>query len=121
MPILDVQLVGTPSGGVTREFSQRIADAAADVFGAAPHTTWVRVRILDRDAYAENGGMPEEMAPVFVSVLHAARLSTGARTEEAARLSAAIARVCGRAASDVHILFEPPAGGRIAFGGTLQT
>ena len=35
------------------------------------------------------------------------------------RWQLAIAEACSRPVEDVHILFEPPAAGRIAFGGKL--
>jgi phenylpyruvate tautomerase PptA (4-oxalocrotonate tautomerase family) len=35
------------------------------------------------------------------------------------RLTAAIAKVCERPPENVHLVYEPPARGRIAFGGKL--
>ena len=36
------------------------------------------------------------------------------------RLTGAIAAACGRPEENVHLVYEPPAKGRIAFGGELR-
>lgn len=38
---------------------------------------------------------------------------------EAAALASAIAQVTGRAVEHVHLIYEPPGRGRVAFGGEL--
>ncbi|MND08911.1 hypothetical protein D3C83_318630 [compost metagenome] len=40
---------------------------------------------------------------------------------QALRLTEAIAAACNRPAANVHLVYEPPARGRVAFGGTLRT
>lgn len=111
MPILDVEIVTdtAPAAGLAGS----IAQAAAEVLGAAPGTLWVRLRHLAPAMYAENA--PANPAPVFVSVLKRAAPDDAAG--EHFRLAAALAAVIGVAADSVHITYEPPAAGRQSFGG----
>jgi len=120
MPIVDVEIVTSESldGGL----AAKIADMAAQVFGGPPGSTWVRVRSLPQEHYAENGTeMPEGWRSVFVTVRKAQRPTGLALEAEVRALTEGVARVCGRAVENVHILYEPDAQGRIAFGGRLKT
>ena len=121
MPILDVELIGPVSEAVRRGLAARIADAAAAVLGSPPQGTWVKLRFLDADAYAENaGGPPPEVRPVFVRVLQAEVPQGPELAELTSRLTTAVAAACDRGAENVHVLHELPAAGRIAFGGRLR-
>jgi phenylpyruvate tautomerase PptA (4-oxalocrotonate tautomerase family) len=121
MPILDVQVVGPISPRFARGLARRIADAAGTAFETPPGRTWVRVRRVARADYAENGGpLPRGVLPVFVGVLLARPPRGRARAAQVARLTAAIARACGRPPEHVHLLYAAPALGRIAFGGSLR-
>ncbi len=111
MPILDLQLVGDVPDGV----AQRVADAAAHVLNMPPQRVWVRVTALLQ--YAENGGRDESLRPVFVKVLK--RDAPEDALGEARELTIAIAEACGWPAENVHVIYEPPAAGRAAFGGDL--
>ena len=53
MPIIDVEIVGSES--VANDIATRLADMAGQVFCSPPASTWVRVRLLPRHLYAENG------------------------------------------------------------------
>jgi phenylpyruvate tautomerase PptA (4-oxalocrotonate tautomerase family) len=120
MPIVDVEIVTSESleGGL----AARIADMAGQVFGSPPASTWVRVRSLPQEQYAENGtASPEGWQSVFVTVRKAQRPTGSALEAEVRALTEGVSRVCGRPAENVHILYEPDALGRIAFGGTLKT
>ena len=44
MPILDVELVLEPGEALRPELAGELADQAGEVFGAAPGTTWVKLR-----------------------------------------------------------------------------
>jgi phenylpyruvate tautomerase PptA (4-oxalocrotonate tautomerase family) len=120
MPIVDVEIVGAES--VDGDLAARLADMAGEVLGSPPGSTWVRVRLLPRHLYAENGtGTPAGWNAVFVTVLKAQRpVGTTLETEVHA-LTEGIAKLCGRPAANVHVLYEPDALGRIAFGGRLRT
>lgn len=122
MPILDIEIVSSPADTSDASLSRRLADAAAAVFGAPAGRTWVRVRRLADADYGEDaGGPPPGVQPVFVRILKAEVPEPGRLAEECAALADAIGKVCGRPAENVHILYEPHAAGRIAFGGKLFT
>jgi phenylpyruvate tautomerase PptA (4-oxalocrotonate tautomerase family) len=119
MPILEIEIVGDPAAGTRDGLAQRIADAAGRVLGSDPQETWVRVRLLPADHYAENGGAPTGIAPVFVSLLKRRNPEGKELDLEVANLTTAIADACGRPRDNVHILYDPPGAGRQAFGGRL--
>jgi phenylpyruvate tautomerase PptA (4-oxalocrotonate tautomerase family) len=119
MPILAVEIVLKPGEVLTTDIATRIADAAGKVLASRPRGTWVKVRALDSALYAENGGGSSlDVFPVFVSVLKS-RIDADNLKEEASRLAESIAGVCNRPKENVHIIYEPEARGRIAFGGIL--
>lgn len=122
MPILDVEIVGPLDGAIEDGLAARLADAAAAVLDPdRPQGTWVRLHYLPLERYAENAGGPlEGTSPVLVSVLEAAPPQGDALEREARALTEAVAEVCGRPAENVHVLYEPAAAGRIAFGGELR-
>ena len=118
MPILDVEIV-TREGEVLRpSLAREIASAAAAAIGSSAGSTWVRLHELPAHAYAEDGETGD-VAPVFVSVLKARVPSDDDLVREVERLTAAVAGACERPRDSVHVLYEPPAHGRIAFGGKL--
>jgi phenylpyruvate tautomerase PptA (4-oxalocrotonate tautomerase family) len=119
MPIVDVEIVGLES--VASDLAGRLADMAEQVFGSPPASTWVRVRLLPRHHYAENGTQtPDGWHSVFVTVLKARRPTGAALDAEVRALTEGVASICGRPPENVHILYEPDAQGRIAFGGRLR-
>lgn len=74
MPILEVEIVVGPEEELAPGLAGRLADAAAAVFAIPPGRTWVRLRALPCDRYAEDGGGPPAgVRPVFVSILKARR------------------------------------------------
>ena len=120
MPILDIEIVGSLATGGKPPLAQVLADAAGRVFAAPPGTTWVRVRTLPLDAYAENGAaVAPADAPVFVTV-RKRRAPEGAElAAEIGALTGVIASVLERPASRVHVGYEASAAGRMAFGGKV--
>ncbi len=119
MPILRVEIIGEVHESIRPGLAQRIADRAGACLESRPQGTWVRVTYLPVDQYAENGAV-DQYQPVFVSLLQADVPVGDARAEQMVRLTQAIATACDRPAEHVHILIEPPAAGRIAFGGLFQ-
>ena len=118
MPTLDIDLVGDgapPPGGLARQ----LADAASHVFGSEPNATWVRLRSLSPAEYAENGDDYLDAHPVLVTIIKADLATPDELATEAVALATAIAEVTGRAVEHVHIIYEPPGRGRVAFGGEL--
>jgi len=90
------------------------------VLGSPPSGTRVRLRLLERDCYAENGcRLDASDLPVFVT-LQKRHLPTDAELDaEVAALTRAVAQATGRSAGRVHIEYAPAAANRIAFGGTV--
>ena len=120
MPILTIEVVLADDEELAPGEARALADAAGEVLGSAPGTTWVRLRTLPRERYAESGGAPAELLPVFVDLLLAEPPPADELPDLVAGLTAALAGVLGRPAENVHVLLAPPAAGRIAFGGSLR-
>ena len=119
MPVIEVEVVGTENPKV-EDAAGRIADAAGEVFGSEPGETWVRLRFLPTEQYAESGGGPPEgIRPVFVRVVRAKDPGHEELASESMRLAEAVAGVFGRHRESIHVLHEPAAAGRMAFGGRL--
>ena len=118
MPILDVEVVADyePDHGA----ALKIADRAAVVLGASEGQVWVKLRHVPRELYAENGrGDPCPDQPVFVKVTKGVVQDAAELRAEAHELTIAVAEALGRPVENVHIIYEPSATGRIAFGGKL--
>ncbi len=119
MPVLDVEIVARPDETLKEDLARRIADLAGEVFQTEPGRTWVKLRLLSAEQYAENGGPPEGVYPVFVSVLKSQLPRQEEMAAEVSSLTRAIARACRRPQENVHVLYLPAASGRMAFGGRL--
>lgn len=112
MPILDVEIVGHAQPGAAKA----VVEAAAQVFEAAPGTVWVKLREIDHAHYAENTPI-DPPSPVFVRVLKRSAPTDAGREHWA--LARAIGAALNVAHTHVHITYEPPAVGRLSFGGDL--
>jgi phenylpyruvate tautomerase PptA (4-oxalocrotonate tautomerase family) len=119
MPILEAEIIGEIAAPLRHGLAQRLADAAAQVFETAPQQTWIKLRYLDAQDYAENAGRAPEPLPVFVRILLRSSFEIAERRRYARELARSFAELCARPAARVHILFDEPAQGRIAFGGEL--
>jgi phenylpyruvate tautomerase PptA (4-oxalocrotonate tautomerase family) len=120
MPILDVEVVLKPGESLGREVAAELANRAAQIFGAPPRSTWVKLRTIASDHYAENGGdWSPEVYPVFVTILKARLPAPEQIRAEVAALTPVIAQVCARPAENVHVIYAPEGAGRVAFGGEL--
>lgn len=72
MPIVDIELVAISERALSQILVNSLADSLGKVFGSQPGRTWVRLRFLSREAYAENEtNLSIDQLPVFVTVLHA--------------------------------------------------
>ncbi len=122
MPLLDVEIVLSDCERVQPRWASQLADAAAEIFATAPGRTWVRLRELPEDQYAENGmQQPGTVCPVFVSILKAERPDDQQFQSEILGLTRAFARILGRPEENVHLLYLPPGKGRVSFGGKRVT
>jgi phenylpyruvate tautomerase PptA (4-oxalocrotonate tautomerase family) len=120
MPILDVEIVVAETDQIDPHLAAALADAAGAVLSTVPGRTWVRVRHLPAERYAENGGGPAAgVHPVFVTVLKAEHPPPEDLRREMAALTQEVARVCDRPAENVHVFYAPEGRGRVAFGGRL--
>ncbi len=121
MPVLKVEIVETPGWSRPSGLARRIADAVAEVLGATPQSVWVRLTTIAPDDYAENGGAPTDVSPVFVTILEIVPPHGPPLAAQVAALTNAVASACGRAEADIHLVYEPPGRDRVAFGGRLVT
>lgn len=120
MPILDIEIVPSDSTfSLPANLTQSLADTAAKVFGSPPGRVWVKLRVISSVEYAENGGLPEGVYPVFVTVLKSKVHKRSALEIEINKLTEAIANILDRPKSNVHIFYQPDGTGRVAFGGKL--
>lgn len=120
MPIVDIELVCRTESEVETVSARALADELGRVFASDPGRTWVRVRYLAQNAYAENGIeiAPSEL-PVFVTVLQAHPQQGAALTTEMIAVTDAVANLVARPRARVHVQYAPAAAGRQAFGGRL--
>jgi len=120
MPILTVEIVLRERETLAPELARSLAIKAGEIFGRSPGGTWVKLHAVSPQQYAEDGEFaPGAVAPVFVTVLKALVPDPETMQREAGRLAEEFAPLCGRPAENIHITYEPPALGRIAFGGKL--
>lgn len=120
MPVLDVTVVGDPPAQSRKAWAERLAEAAGAIFKSGPGTTWVVLHRISPEDYAENAAGPgERYAPVFVRVLKKSLPPEPELAIEVEALTRAVAEVCGRDPAQVHVIYEPGAAGRVAFGGRL--
>lgn len=125
MPIVTIETLSddahsTDDALPTPRELQSLADALGELFGSQPSGTWVRVRQQQRAYYAENQvTVTPDMRPVIVEILKS-ELDRGSDLDlEAATVCALVAQMLGRRTENVHVIYELPARGRVAFGGKL--
>jgi phenylpyruvate tautomerase PptA (4-oxalocrotonate tautomerase family) len=121
MPILDIEIVVRPNEFLLSDLAARLAEAAGKVLQAPKGGTWVKLRALQPTEYAEDGGQPEDVSPVFVRVLRAELPARAELEQEMTQLTEAIGQACGRPAENVHVFYEPAGRGRVSFGGKSLT
>ena len=123
MPIVDIEVVTSTAdaAAVGKDTLQRLADELGSLFGSDPGGTWIRLRSLDQDAYAENrAAIASKGLPTFVNVLRAELPEAPALRREMKGVAEVVARTLNRPRENVHVLYAPNARGRIGFGGTLE-
>lgn len=119
MPILTIEIVLKPNESNPSGLAKQIADKAGVIFNSGPAQTWVKLREIKAEQYAENGVAEQEYFPVFVSVLKAELPSSEDMETEVKELTQTIGEICHRSPENVHIVYLPPGRGRVAFGGRL--
>lgn len=120
MPILEIEIVTKDANSnLPAGLTQSLADEAAQVFNAPAGTVWIKLRVIPSACYAEDGGKPDSVQPVFVSVLKSRVPEENALEDEISKLTRAIAAILNRPEANIHILYQANASGRAAFGGKL--
>ena len=119
MPIVEIEIVLKPNEIIQGEIVEELAEQLGEIFGSPKGTTWVKVRGLTHDHYAENGGMPDGVFPIFVSVLKSILPTSEEMQKEVEMITGAVAQIFGRPSGNVHIIYQPDGRGRVAFGGKL--
>ena len=119
MPILRVELVASSDWARPSDLAARIANGVALALSSPPQSVWVRVSAIAPAEYAENGGGADTPAPIFVTILEREPPTGDALEQEVADLTRAISEACGRPESSVHLIYDAPGRGRVAFGGRL--
>ncbi len=118
MPIIDVEVVGPIE---RKDLARLLANSAGEILESAVANTWVKLRSLSTKHYAENADLPPKMRPVFVSILLGRSYEESELAGIAIEMAASFSNILDRPKESIHILFEPNALGRIAFGGKLIT
>jgi hypothetical protein len=120
VPILDVELVCHSEVDFRAVEAGAVVEAAAKVFASPKGRTWVRLRCLRSECYAENeSSLSVDELPVFVTVQLAQLPSEDVIEGQVLALTQAVARAVGREPSRVHVAYAPAGAGRQAFGGAL--
>jgi phenylpyruvate tautomerase PptA (4-oxalocrotonate tautomerase family) len=114
MPIFHVETTRRPA----RTQVQNLADELGTLFGAQPGHVWVRIVPVDPALYAENATESPPDA-VFVRTILRTLPEEPVLAERAKAIARLVAAALGKPEDDVHVYFDPPAAGRIAFGGEL--
>lgn len=120
MPILNIEIIGDVNEATRLGLADRLAEAAGAALDSRPQGTWVKVKYLPKEQYSENGGGPPGGSyPVIISLIQADPPDGEALKLQVSKLTDAIAAAIGRSKANIHIVIEPAAAGRIAFGGNL--
>lgn len=69
--------------------------------------------------YEENGGKEIGVYPVFVSVIKSKLPAIDKLQIEVEKITSAVAQICGRPSTLVHVIYEPQGRARVAFGGKV--
>jgi len=119
MPIFDIEVVTRHGEAFVPGLAADLSDALGAVLGAAPGKVWVRLRALAPEGYAENLAGAERPFPVFVTLTASAPPQGDHLDHVVQQVTEAVARLTDRAVENVHLLVQPAAKGRIAFGGKV--
>jgi phenylpyruvate tautomerase PptA (4-oxalocrotonate tautomerase family) len=119
MPIFDIEIATRHGETVAPALAADLSDALGAVLDAAPGKVWVRLRTLPPESYAENGSAGDHPFPVFVTLTASAPPQGEHLDHVVQQVTEAVAHLTDRAPENVHLLIQPAARGRIAFGGKV--
>lgn len=119
MPIVDVEIVRRPGETIRKDLVHDLANELGDIFRSPQGGTWVKVRGLPAEHYAENGEMLQGVYPVFLTIIKSEVPSSDALQKEVEKITGAVAQICGRSSENVHVIYQTQGKGRLAFGGKI--
>jgi phenylpyruvate tautomerase PptA (4-oxalocrotonate tautomerase family) len=120
MPIVTVEVVVDPDRALVHGLTQSLADAVGRILKSPPGQTWIRLRSIRCDEYAENEVFVDSAElPVFVTILERQPPAGAMLQAEVTALTNGIAQIMGRPFTCVHVEYAPAAVGRVSFGGKL--
>jgi phenylpyruvate tautomerase PptA (4-oxalocrotonate tautomerase family) len=120
MPVVTVEFVSDSDHPIREGLAQALADAVGCVLATPPGQTWVRLRALPLNQYAENNTHLEAAElPVFITLLERLPPAGAELQAQVTSLTQAIAQVFGCPGGCVHIEYAAPGRGRVSFGGRL--
>jgi phenylpyruvate tautomerase PptA (4-oxalocrotonate tautomerase family) len=120
VPIIDVEIIIASGESPEINLAAKLADGIGEVLGLPPGSTWVKLRAILSNNYAENGAeVAPDAYPVFVTILKRQLPPPEIIQDEVTKLTNAIAEICHRQLENVHVIYEPEGKGRIAFGGKI--
>lgn len=120
MPILDIGIVTSDSyKAYPVDLTQSLVDEVARVFKTLQGTIWGKVHFIPPGQYAEDHGTPLGLYPVFVTAIKSGIPKGGVLIDEITKLTQVIAKALNHPDTNIHIIYQPDCGGRIAFGGKV--
>lgn len=120
MPIVEVEIVLREGESLKQDLAASLADRLGEIFASPPGNTWVKLRALPIQNYAENVQSSSQVVfPVFVSILKANPTPADEMEVEVKHLTRTVAQACNRNEENVHIIYLPSGSGRVAFGGKM--
>jgi phenylpyruvate tautomerase PptA (4-oxalocrotonate tautomerase family) len=119
MPIVDIEIVLRANESIREEVVSELANELGEIFHSSAGETWIKIHPLSADQYAENGGTPDGIYPIFVTVMKSKLSSLEEMQKEVAKITGVIAQICGRPSDNIHVIYQPAGRGRVAFGGKI--
>ncbi len=121
MPILTIECVcDTSEPGPQSNQIHALADSLGDLFDSPAGGTWIKLRCLPREHYAENFITADTtIRSTFVTVIHRVLPGEAQLAIQAQEIATRVAKELQRPVPNVHVIFEPAGAGRVAFGGVL--
>src|SRR6266850_1378068 len=97
MPLVEVAIVLRPQESLRATLARELADRIGEVLRSSPGNTWVTIRAISAEQYAENQTeSTTDVRPVFVTILRSKLPTAEALQREVSALTPAVARMCGR-------------------------
>lgn len=118
MPIVTIEIFGG-LGRRAGKLAQALADECSPAFPPNHREVWLHLRLVPGENWTVSNRSIRGPLPVFVHVVREVNPRGAKLRREIERLTGAVARVTGRPQKQVHVIYEPSAKGRMAFGGRL--